>query len=347
MEKKRISTFDVAKGIAIIAVLLGHTRGIPDPLLRFCFSFHLPVFYLVSGYFSHKDEKLDAAFVRKQAKATLLPYAITCLLIILASGLRDALFHPDDLMPHTIQWVVDALYGAGGVIPVAPSFVRGIGAIWFLLALFWARIFLAAANRTNYPSLVAIALFVVGTITRSFIWLPWSIQAGMVATLYLYVGQLLREFDGLNKIPAAAWVSIVAAWVAYFVLFGRLWLVDNTFADGIGIDLVGSIVGALAVIKLSDLIAKHLPPVEKPLAAVGRITLAILCMHIVELDVHVIETETVMSRLAQLPVDVWISGFVIRVALVAVLCAVLWFLPRPISGIFYPQRARARESAAK
>ena len=203
MAKQRISTFDVAKGIAIIAVLLGHTRGIPDGLLRFCFSFHLPVFYLVSGYFSHKDDKLDAAFVRKQAQANLLPYAVTCLLIIAVSAVRDALFHPEMLVPRTLQWVIDALYGAGGVIPVAPSFVHGIGAIWFLLALFWARIFLAAANQTRYPSLVVIGLFIVGTLSRAYIWLPWSIQAGMVATLYLYVGQLFREFDGLNKIAPA------------------------------------------------------------------------------------------------------------------------------------------------
>ena len=141
-------------------------------------------------------------------------------------------------------------------------------------------------------------------------------------------------------------MSIIAIWVVYFLLFGRLWLVDNSFADGIGIDLLGSVVGALAVIKISDLIAKHVPPVERPLAAVGRITLAILCMHIVELDIHVIETETVMSRLAQLPVDIWVSGFVLRVVIVAVLCGLLWLLPARFSGIFYPQKRIAKKADA-
>lgn len=40
---KRNQWVDVAKGIAIILMILGHT-AIPDSLFRFIYSFHLPLF---------------------------------------------------------------------------------------------------------------------------------------------------------------------------------------------------------------------------------------------------------------------------------------------------------------
>jgi len=49
--KKRILYFDIAKGIAILAVIIGHLGGLPDILGRFIFSFHMPLFFLISGYF--------------------------------------------------------------------------------------------------------------------------------------------------------------------------------------------------------------------------------------------------------------------------------------------------------
>ena len=46
---KRLAAFDIAKGIAMIAVIVGHCDllGVPDSIRDFCFSFHMPLFFIV------------------------------------------------------------------------------------------------------------------------------------------------------------------------------------------------------------------------------------------------------------------------------------------------------------
>ena len=47
--RKRIEYVDVAKGIAILSVIVGHTFSAYDPgslLNRFIYSFHMPLFFI-------------------------------------------------------------------------------------------------------------------------------------------------------------------------------------------------------------------------------------------------------------------------------------------------------------
>lgn len=42
---------DHVKCLAILAVVLGHTYVIGNPIHSFVYSFHIPLFFVVSGYF--------------------------------------------------------------------------------------------------------------------------------------------------------------------------------------------------------------------------------------------------------------------------------------------------------
>ena len=48
--KKRNEQIDVARGIAILLVILGHSfYSIEDPLNKIILSFHMPLFFFLSG----------------------------------------------------------------------------------------------------------------------------------------------------------------------------------------------------------------------------------------------------------------------------------------------------------
>ena len=82
--KNRIEWIDYSKGILIILVIAGH--AIPefdlhlDYLAHFIYSFHMPAFFILSGYlFRYKKDINTVEFAKKKAKQLLIPYII-CLL---------------------------------------------------------------------------------------------------------------------------------------------------------------------------------------------------------------------------------------------------------------------------
>lgn len=82
---------------------------------------------------------------------------------------------------------------ASGTITTIGSVEVGsmIGVIWFYPALFFALIFtqiiLKNISDKHLRFIVGYVLLVFAVITRRFVWLPFSIQSGMCAVLFLLV----------------------------------------------------------------------------------------------------------------------------------------------------------------
>ena len=115
--KKRIEWIDALKGFGMILVILGHMT-IPQIARSCIFSFHMPLFFFVSGYLY--GGKYSWAWVVRKAKTLLIPYAVYGLVAIGAIWLT----------------------GNGGVEPSVQSFVRGngVGVTWFLTCLFMVEV---------------------------------------------------------------------------------------------------------------------------------------------------------------------------------------------------------------
>ncbi len=72
---KRNPYIDFLKGLAIISVVIGHCWTIDRSLFNFIYSFHMPLFFCISGYlFSNKAPYRK--FVVSKAKSILMPYVI-------------------------------------------------------------------------------------------------------------------------------------------------------------------------------------------------------------------------------------------------------------------------------
>ena len=92
MALKRILYLDSVKLLAIYLVVLGHTVSamesgsiVCNQLYAFIYSFHMPLFMLLSGYFvsSRLGEMPAMKLLKKKGQQLLLP-AITCTLICCA-----------------------------------------------------------------------------------------------------------------------------------------------------------------------------------------------------------------------------------------------------------------------
>lgn len=140
---KRIEWIDFAKGICILLMIFGHTYSFGTPVRNFIFSFHMPLFLILSGYTFHYEKLSCRSFFQKERKDFLqliVPVIIVHLLIIL-HGI------PVDHYNGIIHDELYALAYASGYTPDRPS----LGACWFLVSLFWARLIIRLFNQVVDP----------------------------------------------------------------------------------------------------------------------------------------------------------------------------------------------------
>ena len=108
MSEKRLVYLDALKGILMVLVILGHViqSSISDyqhnVLFRLIYSFHMPLFFLISGYLTYKG-KYDGKLVPKRFVQCIIPFISWAFLLpILETGIWDLsrteniLLYPDN-----------------------------------------------------------------------------------------------------------------------------------------------------------------------------------------------------------------------------------------------------------
>lgn len=112
-DKKRILWLDNLRGLLILTVVLGHvlqyygTTEISRTLHHYIYSFHMPLFMLLSGYASYKPD-VRFSLVAKRARQLMIPYLIWTVLECLVT--RHALW--DALILHPKYWFLLVLFVA-------------------------------------------------------------------------------------------------------------------------------------------------------------------------------------------------------------------------------------------
>ena len=133
--EKRIEYIDIAKGIGILLVVFGHVvfggyYEMPhaQAFSNSIYSFHMPLFFIISGLCIKESKILDKLTVKKMTNAYLIPYVVWTVIYLLlfrVSGMvrgKESIFSFNNgLFAHAIS-------------------ICGIAPLWFLLALFIAEI---------------------------------------------------------------------------------------------------------------------------------------------------------------------------------------------------------------
>lgn len=148
MTTKRIHYIDMAKGIGILLVVFGHSAFPTSEVNRWISSFHMPLFFLLSGMLlSHTGahEKPLGSTIKKKARTILVPYLWFSIFSIIFSAILDTATFATYLPNALLQTVV--LYG--------------ISVLWFLPALFFGEtIFLFIRKHTSLPVTALLSLLV-------------------------------------------------------------------------------------------------------------------------------------------------------------------------------------------
>ena len=73
MEKgNRLQSVDIAKGILIIIVVIAHAQV--DMVHDIIFMFHMPLFFVISGFLMKRETLVKVGYVRGKIKHLMIPY---------------------------------------------------------------------------------------------------------------------------------------------------------------------------------------------------------------------------------------------------------------------------------
>ena len=174
----RDKSIDILKGFAIILMVFGHCPSIVRPLI---FSFHMPLFFFVSGYL-YKDKTIKQ-LLKSTLYKVILPYLITCFIVwffkYIASGQES--------------WGLNILIGNG----------ENVGPLWFLVCYAVSQIYFwlgLKSNRNLFASVLLILWICAYFYRENFGLLPFNILNAIPATFCMFLGYQLKDIEFCKKI---------------------------------------------------------------------------------------------------------------------------------------------------
>ena len=183
VKRVRIEWIDVARGIAIFLVCLGH-RDIPHFMGKWIYSFHMPAFFYISGYITKYELNVSfIEFLKKKGKRLLIPYTSLSLVYIFFQLVYAFVFHKKfEILVYVRNFFVGSK----------------IGSSWFIIALLVVEI--VAYFIHKIPCSIRVKIVIVSVLgTLGFVvnyylteQLIWNIPAAMVGLLFFEAGYISR-----------------------------------------------------------------------------------------------------------------------------------------------------------
>lgn len=237
IDNKRIEWVDTAKGISIILVIIGHAN-FQEPIRAIIYSFHMPLFFFLSGLFINKESNFSS-FVVKRIKGLIIPYIFYNIVLILfywflkilsqdTTSFKDEILTKIISLPLAIR--VDSIYSTR---------------LWFLPCLFISSIivYLFPTNK-KLCLLCGIIITVLGIFLKNVLeinYLPWSIDAALLVVIFLVVSSLFKEYIKFSNLKHSNLLLILC--IALSIIFTML---NYRYLGNHRVDIYESIYGNFA-----------------------------------------------------------------------------------------------------
>ncbi len=275
---------DIAKGIGLFTVILGHLTTYGSNAFNMIFGFHMPLFFFVAGYFIPKN--FDRGKLLKRLRGLFLAY-----LEFVVIGTIVTFFVPAWRNQITItRFLYDVVYN------LQPECIY-VGQVWFLAVLgisltlffginkfFSKDVFLIVVGFLCYFAAYIIAYSNI----RLVLWghdlrLPFKADTSCAAVLFLILGNVAKKYDVVSIIKNKRYISMPLLFVTLFfyislvLINGTVNICVPTFGNPF-LYVCHSILGIYIVVCVSTIV--RVPSIaSRILAYYGRNSLSIFAIH--------------------------------------------------------------------
>lgn len=283
----RITWIDVARGVAMIAIVFGHTVNM-GPWKVWVYSFHVPLFFILSGMTFHVEASFGRFCIDK-AKRLLVPYYCfgfaSILVFVVVGNFAASILGRDTVNTSLSLNVIGLAYGNGknGMMDFnLPLWFLPCMFVVYLFAFFLIWIEKKSKRAGGVMALILLSTLLVSigiTLIDPVPALPFSAENALVLLPLFYFGIILRRVNW----PTLSYCGKMVAGIVIFsvgliaaMLNARNGIVDYvaTACRSYPLFLVGSVFqcGGLMLV-LSNIESANM------LSLIGRQTMAILVMH--------------------------------------------------------------------
>jgi len=178
MTREKINWIENLKVLGILAVILGH---IASPLGEFIFSWHMPLFFIIAGFFINFDLSLGE-YITKNFKRLMIPYFLFALIGVFATFLKNIFLAREQLeVFHELKGIF--IWMDMTSLMNSYAFV-----LWFLPALFFSKVLFYIINKYIINIFIQLTL-IIGLFYISFyIEVPFGIDNALNAMPFLFIG---------------------------------------------------------------------------------------------------------------------------------------------------------------
>lgn len=224
----------IAKALGIILMVVGHS-GCPIAISKFIYLFHMPLFFVCSGYFFKEISEWPSlhSFYKKRMKGLYLPYLKWSLLFLLLHNTfrhlhitESVIYQKEDYIRQLIKMIFMTDYE----LLIRP--------FWFIKELFFASLIVATISflnsrlSTKKKTELFFVIAIVSSVISKFvppIPLIGNCSVLCLSILYYYTGILIYKYK--QFIPLTYTTSILTFII---VLFGSLFFkgtIDMRFTN--------------------------------------------------------------------------------------------------------------------
>lgn len=305
--KKRIETIDILKGITITLVVFGHAaQGIIDSnnlSLKTNFSsifitkeviygFHMPVFFIISGFFLTSWLKNDRiSSLKKKTKRLVYPYFvwsfITALFMQIASNFTN---------------------NGLGLIDFIKSPVFPFSQYWFLYLLFFFHLIYFVADNLlkdrarSVLLFISIILFCIGSFLPNF----WIILNFTKYFIFFILGSYALPY--IQRVKRIRPVSLLVSFFLFVIVNYLYILILNMKYMEYYFFFITSIIGFAFSLTISIFISQKFTRFKDFMSYLGKNSMQIYVMHLIPLaGLRIVVLKLIPS------INLWGLAFIIAI----------------------------------
>lgn len=278
----RVIWADQVKAFAIWTMVLGHVGLQNQNIMDLIFIFHVPVFFIISGYFD-KGIDISKAVVVKNFKSLLIPYFFFSIMAFSYCWISPYL-HPELYYNGTLfQTFLKAFVGLFLMDDISRSYAfLPLGPVWFLVSLFWTRLLFSVCV-TVWRSKRWVIIFIIAACILSVYYKRpsfFSLDSACMALPLYICGYCIKKFKVLERLQGkflCILISIIGLLYTYFIglLNGRVNMDATSFGSSAIMFYINAIVASISLI----MFAKTINIRSTIIGKIGASTITILGTH--------------------------------------------------------------------